>query len=81
MSLRVNQRVTEVSGTAALEPGADPLRIGNTALVTFSPFGGATNGTLYVAALQGPQMAIRIFGATGRVRVLMFDAQARQWLP
>jgi Tfp pilus assembly protein FimT len=81
ISLRINQRVTEVSGSATLEPGADPLRIGNTALVTFSPFGSATNGTLYVAASRGPQMAIRIFGATGRVRVLMFDAQARQWLP
>lgn len=81
ISLRINQRVSDVSGSTTLEPGADPLRIGNTALVTFSPFGSATNGTLYVAAQRGPQMAIRIFGATGRVRVLMFDAQARQWLP
>lgn len=81
ISLRINQRVTDVSGSAALEPGDDPLRIGNTALVTFTPFGSATSGTMYVAAKRGPQMAIRIFGATGRVRVLMFDAQTRQWLP
>lgn len=81
VSLRINQRVTDVAGSSTLEPGADPLRIGNTALVTFSPFGSATNGTLYVSALRGPQMAIRIFGATGRVRVLMFDAQTRQWHP
>ncbi|HWI19780.1 MAG TPA: hypothetical protein VNT81_18635 [Vicinamibacterales bacterium] len=81
ISLRVNQRVLDVSGSTTLEPGDDPLRIGNTALVTFTPFGSATSGTMYVAADRGPQMAIRIFGATGRVRVLMFDAQARQWLP
>jgi len=81
ISLRVNQRVTDISGSAWLDPGDDPLRIGNTALVTFSPLGSATNGTMYVAAVRGPQMAIRIFGATGRVRVLMFDAQTRQWLP
>lgn len=81
VSLRINQRVTDVAGSTTLEPGSDPLRIGNTALVTFSPFGSATNGTLYLAARRGPQMAIRIFGATGRVRVLMFDAQARQWHP
>jgi Tfp pilus assembly protein FimT len=81
VSLRVNQRVTDVSGSTTLEPGDDPLRIGNTALVSFTPFGSATGGTMYVAAERGPQMAIRIFGATGRVRVLMFDAQARQWLP
>jgi Tfp pilus assembly protein FimT len=81
VSLRVNQTITSVGGEATLAPGDDPLRIGNTALLTFSPSGGATSGTLYVARHQGPQMAIRVFGATGRVRVLMFDTQAQQWRP
>ena len=79
VSLRINQRLVDVSGAGQLDPGDDPLRIGNTALLAFSPLGGATSGTLYVAAHRGPQMAIRVFGGTGRVRVLMFDAQARQW--
>ncbi len=79
VSLRINQRLVDVSGAGQLDPGDDPLRIGNTALLAFSPLGGATSGTLYVAARRGPQMAIRVFGGTGRVRVLMFDAQARQW--
>lgn len=79
VSLRINQRIVDVSGASELAPGDDPLRIGNTALLAFSPLGGATSGTLYVAAHRGPQMAIRVFGGTGRVRVLMFDAQARQW--
>jgi len=81
VSLRINQPVTEVAGAAALAPGDDPLRIGNTSLVSFSPLGSSTSGTVYVAGRRGPQMAIRIYGATGRVRVLMFDAQARQWRP
>ena len=81
ISLRVNQTVTDVAGTASIAPGDDPLRIGSSALLTFSPVGSATSGTLYVAGHRGPQMAIRVFGATGRVRVLMFDAQARQWRP
>jgi hypothetical protein len=81
VSLRVNQAIRDVAGSANIAPGDDPLRIGNTALLTFSPVGSATNGTLYVAAHRGPQMAIRVFGATGRVRVLMFDAQTRQWHP
>ncbi len=79
VSLRINQRIVEVSGAGQLDPGDDPLRIGNTALLAFSPLGGATSGTLFVAAHRGPQMAIRVFGGTGRVRVLLFDAQARQW--
>lgn len=81
ISLRVNQTIQDVAGSATIAPGDDPLRIGNTALLTFSPLGSATNGTLYVAAHRGPQMAIRVFGATGRVRVLMFDAHARLWHP
>lgn len=79
VSLRINQPVVDISGAGQLDPGDDPLRIGNTALLAFSPLGGATSGTLYVAAHRGPQMAIRVFGGTGRVRVLLFDAQARQW--
>lgn len=79
VSLRINQPLFDVSGAGQLYPGDDPLRIGNTALLAFSPLGGATSGTLYVAAHRGPQMAIRVFGGTGRVRVLMFDTQARRW--
>lgn len=81
VSLRINQYVDDVGGAGELAPGDDPLRIGNTALLAFSPLGSATGGTLYVAARRGPQMAIRVFGATGRVRVLMFDARSRQWRP
>lgn len=79
VSLRINQTVTDAGGSGSLEPGSDPVRIGRTALVTFSPLGSSTSGTLYVAASRGPQMAIRIYGASGRVRVLMFDARTRQW--
>jgi type II secretory pathway pseudopilin PulG len=79
VSLRINQPVTDAGGSGELSPGDDPLRIGATALLSFSPLGSATAGTLYVAARRGPQMAIRVFGGTGRVRILTFDAQARQW--
>jgi Tfp pilus assembly protein FimT len=79
VSLRINQAVTDIGGSGNLAAGDDPLRIGNTALVAFSPLGSATSGTLYISGHRGPQMAIRVFGGTGRVRVMTFDAQARQW--
>jgi hypothetical protein len=79
VSLRINQPVTDAGGSGELSPGDDPLRIGATALLSFSPLGGATAGTLYVAARRGPQMAIRVFGGTGRIRIMTFDAQVRQW--
>ena len=81
ISLRVNQAITDVASRDPIAAGEDPLRIGNTALLTFSPLGSATSGTLYVAAHRGPQIAIRVFGATGRVRVLMFDSRTREWRP
>ena len=79
MSLRINQSVVDIGGAGELAAGDDPLRIGNTALLAFSPLGSSTSGTLYVAGHRGPQMAIRVFGGTGRVRVMTFDAQTRQW--
>ena len=74
ISLRINQPIVDVGGGTQLDPGDDPLRIGNTSILAFSPLGSATGGTLYVAAPRGPQMAIRVFGATGRIRILTFDA-------
>ena len=79
MSLRINQSVVDIGGGGDLAAGEDPLRIGNTALLAFSPLGSSTSGTMYIAGHRGPQMAIRVFGGTGRVRVLTFDAQTRQW--
>jgi hypothetical protein len=81
VSLRINQAIKDVSGGAGISAGGDPLRIGKTSLLAFSPLGSSTSGTLYVAAHRGPQMAVRVFGATGRVRVLIFDAPTQQWLP
>jgi type II secretory pathway pseudopilin PulG len=79
ISLRINQAITDAGGSGEIQPGSDPLRIGNTALLAFSPLGSSTSGTLYVAGHRGPQMAIRVFGATGRIRLLTFDPRARQW--
>ncbi len=79
ITLRINRDVPEPETGAPLTAGSDPLRIGRSALLSFSPLGTATSGTLYLAAPAGPQMAIRILGSTGRMRVLRFDTTARQW--
>ena len=81
VSLRLNQAVPDMGGGGMLTAGADPLRIGRSDLLSFSPTGSATAGTLYVSAPRGPQMAIRVTGPTGRIRVLRFDTGASAWLP
>jgi type II secretory pathway pseudopilin PulG len=63
------------------ELGMDPIRIGRSDIVSFSPAGTATSGTLYVMGRSGRQYAVRLLGATGRIRVLTYSAETGQWLP
>ena len=65
-----------VSGAA----GSDPLRIGSSNLLSFTPLGTATSGSVYVRGRDGSQFAIRILGATGRVRVQRYEPRSGTWL-
>jgi type II secretory pathway pseudopilin PulG len=60
-------------------PGDDPVRLGTSNSVTFSPFGTATPGSLYILGPRNEQFVVRILGETGRIRVLRFDRHRRQW--
>ena len=67
----------------AVAPGApstDPLQIGRTNLLTFTPIGTATSGTIYIRDRDGSQWAVRVLGATGRTRVLRYDVRTKVWL-
>ena len=64
---------------AMIEAGADPIRIGGTDLLSFSPLGTATSGTLYLVGRSGPQMCVRILGSTGRIRVMWYDPASDAW--
>ncbi|MCC7126015.1 MAG: type II secretion system protein [Acidobacteria bacterium] len=81
VGLRVNQRVRDIGSDTWLEPGSDPRRIGRSPLVSFGPTGTVTAGTLYVGADRGPQFAVRMMPATGRVRLLQYDRGSRAWQP
>ena len=50
------------------------------ALMSFTPLGTATSGTLYLRGRDGSQYAVRVLGATGRTRVLRYVAATRTWL-
>jgi len=72
--------VPDVNGSNGDGTSRDPLRIGRSRIVTFSPLGTATSGTLYVRGRGTPQFAIRVLGVTGRTRVLRFDWGTRTWI-
>ena len=56
----------------------DGVRIGVSRILTMTPEGSCTAGTLYLAGRRG-QYAVRALGATGRTRVLQFDPGASTW--
>jgi prepilin-type N-terminal cleavage/methylation domain-containing protein len=58
---------------------SDGVRIGTARILTLSPDGTATSGTLYVQGGHA-QYAIRVLGATGRTRVLKYDTGSRSWV-
>jgi hypothetical protein len=68
------------SGGEPLEAGADPIRVGTSRILSFGPTGRGSSGTLYIRGRTGQQFAIRIYGPTGRVRLLQFRPVDRQWI-
>ena len=68
-----------IRGPEGDAPSADPVRFGSSDIASFSPAGGCTAGSLYLRSSRGVQYAVRVAGATGRLRVLRYDAAARTW--
>ena len=60
-------------GPAGEPPSADPVRFGSANLVSFSPLGSCTSGSLYLRSRTGDQYAVRVTGVTGRIRVLRYE--------
>lgn len=67
-------------GLSPLLPGTDPIQIGSTNLLSFTPNGTATSGSIYVLGKDGTQYVVRVLGATGRTRVLRYNALTRLWV-
>jgi hypothetical protein len=65
-----------VSGSA----GADAVRLGATDLLSFTPFGTATPGSIFVRGRDGSQFAVRILGTTGRTRIQRYLEHTRTWI-
>jgi type II secretory pathway pseudopilin PulG len=61
-------------------PGTDPIRLGSSDRVTFTPLGTATPGSLYLHGAS-TQLVVRIFGETGRTRILRYSTRSRSWHP
>lgn len=67
-------------GLTPNSPVNDPVQVGLTNILTFTPVGTATSGTIYISDRAGTQWAVRVLGATGRTRVLRYDPSTQGWL-
>jgi type II secretory pathway pseudopilin PulG len=65
-------------GTA---PGSDPIRLGASSLATFTALGTSSTGTVYIRGRRNAQYAVRIFGDTGKTRMLKFLHGTGRWRP
>ena len=69
--------VPEVDAAAA-GTNLDGVRLGVSRILTLTPDGSSSSGTLYVRGRR-VQYAVRMLGVTGRTRVLRFDPETGQW--
>jgi len=60
--------------------GTDPIQLGGTDILSFSPHGTATSGSVYVTGRDGTQWVVRVLGATARTRVLRFVPSSGEWV-
>jgi hypothetical protein len=65
-------------GTA---PGSDPIRLGSGNIASFSAMGTSSSGTVYIRSRRDAQYAVRIFGETGKTRMLKFEPRTGRWRP
>jgi len=58
----------------------DPIRIGNTSLLSFGPLGTASSGTFYLTDGRERLYAIVLYGKTARVRVWRYEPGSGRWI-
>jgi type II secretory pathway pseudopilin PulG len=61
----VRAELVDLDGTPT-----DGVRFGQSDILAFTPRGTSSSGTLYLAGRGDWQFAVRVFGGTGRVRIL-----------
>lgn len=64
---------------AKLLPTDPALQFGTSTICSFSPEGSSTPGTIYISDGIDHLYAVRVFGATGKVRMLRYDTGSQKW--
>jgi hypothetical protein len=63
------------------QPSGDPIKLGVSDILSFSALGSSSSGSVFLLGRGDRQIVLRIYGATGKVRLLAAAGQARVWTP
>jgi len=67
-------------GIAPGTPATNAVALGGTSLLSFSPSGTATSGSVYVVGRDRTQWVVRVLGVTARARVLRYERATNGWV-
>ena len=67
-------------GLTSQAPVSDPLQLGGSNILSFTPHGTASSGSVYIRGRDGTQWMVRVLGATGRTRVLRYVPASGEWV-
>ena len=57
----------------------DPIRFNDSDLASFGPLGTSTPGSLYLTDGKSRLAVVRVFGRTGKVKILTYDFEEEVW--
>jgi prepilin-type N-terminal cleavage/methylation domain-containing protein len=62
-----------------LPPTRSPVQFNSSTICSFSPLGQSTPGTIYLTNRDDDAYAVRVYGASARIRVLRYDPSRARW--
>jgi prepilin-type N-terminal cleavage/methylation domain-containing protein len=63
-----------------LTSNKSPVQFGRASICSFSPLGESTPGTIYVVSRAKDLFAVRVYGASAKMRVLRYEPSRRKWV-
>jgi type II secretory pathway pseudopilin PulG len=75
----IDEHASSVDG--GVPAATDAIQLGRSRMVSFSPLGTSSSGTVYLLGRGHRQFAVRILGPTARVRALEFNFATSVWQP
>ncbi len=70
--------VYDLDGASSTE-NPNPIRLGTSRMLSFSPAGTSSSGSVYVMGRGHRQLAVRVLGGTGRIRSFLYNFGTREW--